>query len=84
MVNITREQCEKLRERFNDYCETAEQHEFPYLIKIESAFIATWEELDALIETNPKALNVMFRVVLRCIGAPAEEIEQYKEDSNGN
>ena len=79
-ADITREECEQLKKRFYKYCNSAEQHEFVKLYKIDKAIQETWKDFDKILK-NPAELNTMFRVILKAIGASKEEIEIYgKED----
>lgn len=79
-TDITREECEQLKKRFYAYCNTAEQYEFVGLYKITEAIRKTWKNLDKILN-NPRELNAMFRVILKAIGAPKEEIEKYSKEN---
>ena len=79
-TDITREECEQLKERFYKYCNSAEQHEFVKLYKIDKAIQETWKDLDEFLSNNEE-LNTMFRVILKAIGASQEEIEKYNKEN---
>lgn len=79
-IDITKEECEQLKERFYKYCNTAEQHEFIKLYKIDKAIQETWKDLDKILN-NTIELNTMFRVILKAIGASKEEIEKYSKEN---
>jgi len=73
MKHITRKDCEKLMIEFNKYCNTAEQHEFPLLFKIQTMMEYTLAHYD---RTSQNELNTMFRVVNKVIGK--KEIDNYE------
>lgn len=76
--NITIQDCEELVKKFIAYTETAEQHEFPILIIIQTKLYKTMREIHKTNEVpNQKEARAMFRVVLRAIG---EDISEYKEE----
>ena len=65
MNEITLEDCKLLYERFNKYCKTAEQHQFPMLMMIELKLKATIKNID---EISQDELKSMIRVVGKIIG----------------
>lgn len=82
MKIITVQDCEELKQKFDKYCETAEQHEFPILAIVNMKMDATMEHIrDAGEVTNQKDIRAMFRVVLRAIG---EEPTEYEEENDGS
>ena len=82
MKVITVQDCEELKQKFDKYCETAEQHEFPILAIINMKMDATMEHIrDAGEVTNQKDIRAMFRVVLRAIG---EDPTEYEEENDGS
>ena len=63
---ITLSDCQELYNKFLTYTETAEQHEFPILVKIQlmmEASLKKWEN-----EVDQKEAAAMFRVVKKCTG----------------
>ena len=82
MKIITVQDCEELKQKFDKYCETAEQHEFPILAIINMKMDTTMEHIrDAGEVTNQKDIRAMFRVVLRAIG---EDPTEYEEENDGS
>ena len=82
MKIITVQDCEELKQKFDKYCETAEQHEFPILAIINMKMDETMEHIrDAGEVTNQKDIRAMFRVVLRAIG---EDPTEYEEENDGS
>lgn len=80
MKVITYDDIKKLREKFDNYTKTAEQHEFPKLLMIDIPFRKTIERIeknDYNIEENQKDLRAMFRVILKVIG---EDNSEYKDE----
>jgi hypothetical protein len=74
---ITVQDCEELVKRFIEYTETAEQHEFPILIIIQTKLYRTMHEIHKAREvTDQKEARAMFRVVLKAIGEDASEYEE--------
>ena len=65
MNEITLEDCELLYKKFNKYCDTAEQHQFPLLMMIELKLNETIKNIDKI---NKDELASMFRVVSKIIG----------------
>ena len=63
---ITIQDCEKLYNKFKEYTETAEQHEFPILFKVDlmiQASLEKWKE-----EIHQEEAEAMFRVVKKLFG----------------
>lgn len=82
MKIITVQDCEELKQKFDKYCETAEQHEFPILAIINMKMDATMEHIrDAGEVTDQKDIRAMFRVVLRAI---REDPTEYEEENDGS
>lgn len=82
MKIITVQDCEELKQKFDKYCETAEQHEFPILAIINMKIDATMEHIrDAGEVTDQKDIRAMFRVVLRAI---REDPTEYEEENDGS
>lgn len=77
MAEITVQDCEALYEKFKDYTETAEQHEFVRLAM-------GHRMLDDTRQNNwdipQKEKRAMFRVVLKVIG---QDYSMYEEAENG-
>ena len=68
MKEITITDCKQLRTEFDNYLETAEQHEFVKLFVIDTKFkktLATYKQKGTVI--NQGDANAMFRVVLGAI-----------------
>lgn len=63
--NITINDVNNLYEEFKQYCETAEQHEFPLLIKLN---IKLLESIKNFNNISNKDKNAMFRVIYKIIG----------------
>ena len=75
---ITVKDCEELVMKFIAYTETAEQHEFPILIVIQTKLYKTMREIHkANAVIDQKEARAMFRVVLKAIG---EDASEYRED----
>ena len=84
MKIITVQDCEELKQKFDKYCETAEQHEFPILAIINMKMDATMEHIrDAGEVADQKDIRAMFRVVLRTIGEDSTEYQE-EEEQNGS
>jgi hypothetical protein len=77
---ITYADCEKLYNRFMDYTETAEQHEFARLFMINTMLNSTLEEWHDPI--NQKEARAMFRVVLKTIGGDITPYLEEKENAS--
>ena len=75
MPMITIDSCLDLRKEFLDYCDTAEQREFPLLAMVQvrmDASIDIWRAGTI----NQKEARAMFRVVLKTIG---KDFSKYAE-----
>lgn len=82
MKIITVEDCHELKAKFDKYCETAEQHEFPKLATIDIMLEITLKKIDkAGTVENQKEARSMFRVVLKTIG---KDYSDYIEEENKN
>ena len=78
MKTITIEDCRNLKNKFERYCETAEQYEFISLTILQMKLdktLATIEK-DGMIKDQKEA-RAMFRTILLVIG---ENADDYKED----
>ena len=63
---ITIQDCKKLYDKFKEYTETAEQHEFPMLLKVDlmiQSSLEKWKE-----EVHQEEAAAMFRVVKKLFG----------------
>ena len=80
MKTITIEDCRNLKNKFERYCETAEQYEFVLLVILQTKLDKTLEtiEKDGEIK-DQKEIRVMFRTILRIIG---ENVDDYVEVAN--
>lgn len=78
---ITVQDAHQLYEKFRKYAETAEQHQFAYLMMIEVRMLNTLEQYDRVGITNQKEARAMFRVVLKTIGEDASEYEEDKYEN---
>lgn len=80
MREITVQDCEELKQKFDSYCETAEQHQFPLLLMINLKMDATLEHIrEAGRVEKQKDIRAMFRVVLKTIG---EDDTEYQEEAD--
>lgn len=80
MKTVTIEDCERLRDAFHDYAETAEQHEFPMLALVDIKLQKTIERYREAGEiTNQQEARTMCRVILRVIG---KDYSEYEEEEN--
>ena len=80
MKEITLEDVRELKKQFDTYTETAEPHEFPFLLLIDIKFIATLKHYEETgIIDDQKEARAMFRVVLMTIGGDPSE---YAEAQN--
>lgn len=77
MKEITIQDCLDLQKKFKQYCDRAEQHEFPLLMMIDLKMATSIEKIreDGKVE-NQEDIRAMFRVVLRAIG---EDFSEYDE-----
>lgn len=74
MKEITLQDCENLRNKFDQYLETAEQHEFIKLYMVDVKFTQTLNDYKKAGKvTDQRNANAMFRVVLKMIGEDASE-----------
>ena len=80
MKNITIEDCRNLKNKFEQYCETAEQYEFVPLTILQMKLNKTLEaiEKDGLVKDQKEA-RAMFQTILLVIG---ENADHYKEIAN--
>ena len=80
MKIITIEDCRNLKNKFERYCETAEQYEFVLLVILQTKLDKTLEtiEKDGEIK-DQKEIRAMFRTILRIIG---ENVDDYAEVVN--
>lgn len=84
MKVITVQDCEELKQKFDKYCETAEQHEFGKLIIVGLPLDLTVKKIRAAGEVaDQKDIRAMFRVVLRTIGEDPTEYQE-EEEQNGS
>ena len=80
MKTITIEDCRNLKNKFEQYCETAEQWEFVLLAILQAKLnktLATIEK-DGMIKDQKEA-RAMFQTILLVIG---ENADDYKEIAN--
>ena len=80
MKTITIEDCRNLKNKFERYCETAEQYEFVLLVILQTKLDKTLEtiEKDGEIK-DQKEIRAMFRTILRIIG---ENVDDYAKVVN--
>ena len=84
MKTITVQDCEELKQKFDKYCETAEQHEFGKLLIVGLPLDKTMAQIrDAGEVADQKDIRAMFRVVLRTIGEDSTEYQE-EEEQNGS
>ena len=78
MKSITIEDCRNLKNKFERYCETAEQYEFIPLTILQMKLDKTLEtiEKDGMIK-DQKEVRAMFQTILLVIG---ENADNYKKD----
>lgn len=77
MRNIKVDDCIKLQERFHNYCNTAEVHQFVQLIQIDMLLGVTINGIVADGEVKDQRMaRTMFRVVLKVMG---EDYSEYLE-----
>lgn len=74
---ITVQDCIELKEKFDKYTETAEQHEFVILAMVDMRLT---NSINIITETNKvkdqKEARAMFRTVLKVIGKDYSEYEE--------
>ena len=63
--NITIKDVNNLYEEFKQYCENAEQHEYPLLIRLD---IKLLESIKNFNNISNEDKNAMFRVIYKIIG----------------
>ena len=82
MKTITIEDCRNLKDKFERYCETAEQYEFVPLTILQMKLYKTLEtiEKDGLVKDQKEA-KAMFQTILLVIG---ENADDYKEVSKND
>lgn len=82
MKEITVQDCLELKNKFDQYCQTAEQHEFPMLAMVNIKMDVTIEKVkaDGKVE-NQKDIRAMFRVVLKLIGQDFSEYIEKEGDA---
>ena len=80
MKTITIEDCRNLKNKFEQYCETAEQYEFVLLVILQTKLDKTLETIEKDVEIkDQKEIRAMFRTILRIIG---ENVDDYVEVAN--
>ena len=80
MKIITIEDCRNLKNKFEQYCETAEQYEFVLLVILQTKLDKTLETIEKDREIkDQKEIRAMFRTILRIIG---ENVDDYVEVAN--
>ena len=77
MKENTVQDCLDLQQKFKNYCNRAEQHQFPLLLMIDVKMTSTIEKiLEVNKVENQKDIRAMFSVVLKTIG---EGFSEYQE-----
>ena len=80
MKTITIEDCRNLKNKFERYCEIAEQYEFVLLVILQTKLDKTLETIEKDREIkDQKEIRAMFRTILRIIG---ENVDDYVEVAN--
>lgn len=80
MKEITVQDCVELKEKFDRYCETAEQHQFPLLMVAGLKLNATVDAIVAAgVVENQKDKRAMFQVILKILGEDATEYQEEEE-----
>lgn len=78
MRDITLQEVRDLRARFDQYLQTAEQHQFALLVMVEGKFRHTLKHYEEIGQVDDqKDANAMFRVVLNTMG---QDFSEYKEE----
>ena len=80
MKTITIEDCRNLKNKFERYCETAEQWEFVLLAILQAKLnktLATIEK-DGMVK-DQKEVRAMFQTILMVIGENADDYKEGKE-----
>lgn len=80
MRDVTRDDCLKLQEKFEKYCETAEQHEFITLLVIQSKMEYTINNFEKMKQSE---LRSMFAVVAPIIGESVDNFLGGVEHGSG-
>ena len=80
MKTITIEDCRSLKNKFEQYCETAEQWEFVPLTILQMKLDKTLEtiEKDEMVKDQKEA-RAMFQTILMVIGENADDYKEGKE-----
>ena len=80
MKIITIEDCRNLKNKFEQYCETAEQWEFVPLTILQMKLDKTLEiiEKDGMVKDQKEA-RAMFQTILMVIGENADDYKEGKE-----
>lgn len=73
--NITKEDVLNLQKEFKEYCEHAEQHEFPKLTMVDMMLERSIQRIETI---ENKERNAMFRVIYKLIG---KDYSDYELDS---
>lgn len=82
MKTITVDDVLELRDKFDKYCERAEQHQIPILAILQMKFNTTVEHIQMVGEIlNQEDARAMFRAVLQFMG---EDAKDYEEPQYGN
>ena len=69
MKEITKQDCFDLKTKFDKYCETAEQHQFPLLLMVNIKLDQTLDDIKKFNKLpSQETCRAMFRVVLKVIG----------------
>ena len=76
MKNITLDDCRELKKKFDRYCNTAEQYQYPLLLMVDVNVMHTIEQYEQAGKIdNQKEANTMFRCVLKVMGEDYSEYE---------
>lgn len=79
MKEITVQDCIKLKEDFDNYLATAEQHEYPLLFIIDIKLTQSLAEIKKVNKVeDQKEARAMFRSVLMVLG---KDTSEYKEEN---
>lgn len=70
--NITKEDILNLQKEFKEYCEHAEQHEFPKLTMVDMMLERSIQRIETI---GNKERNAMFRVIYKLIGKDYSDYE---------
>lgn len=78
MRDITLQDVRDLRARFDQYLQTAEQHQFALLVMVDGKFRNTLKHYEEIGQVDDqKDANAMFRVVLKTMG---QDFSEYMEE----